>query len=152
MATLREVIAGDATLAALAAAGDYPGVAAALNEVEMVANPVAQGTVPAPITLEQVMAIVPDNEAAKCYRLPGLIEDLRRAMDTNNHVWLGKLLGIALADGAITAGTAAQLQPLLLATVPDPTWAATVPGAARWESVGLTGPVDPAAVQGAVHG
>jgi hypothetical protein len=147
MATLREVLDSTPELAGLT----YPEAAAWLNAAPEVPNPQPQGTVPAPVTLAQVMALVPDAEAAKCYRLPGLIEDMRRAMDGNNHAWLGKLLGIALADGAITQATAAQLQPLLTATVPDPAWAATVPGPARWAALGLSGPVSAADVQGERH-
>lgn len=147
MVTLREVIEDTPELRGLT----YPEVAAWLNAAPLVDNPAPRADVPAPVTLEQVMAIVPDAEAAKCYRLPGLIEDLRRAMDSNNHAWLGKLLGIALADGAITPGTAGKLQPLLTTMVPDPAYSETIPGPARWQSAGLPGPVSAADVQGALH-
>ena len=113
-------------------------------------NQTPQGTVPAPVELKTVMALVPPAEMAKVYRLPGFIADLRTALDDNDHEYMGTLMQIALADGAITAGTAAQLQPLLLATVPDPAWSPTVAGPSAFAAAGF-GVVTPADVQGALH-
>lgn len=151
MATLREVIEADQELRQLAAAGDYPAVAAALNAVEMVANPTPRGDVPARVTLKQLLMLVPAAEMAKIYHLPGFVDDLRRALDANDHEYMGALLQIALADGTITPGTAGKLQPLLTEMVPDPAWAERVPGPARWQSAGLAGPVSAADVQAALH-
>ncbi len=151
MATLKQAIQADAELRELAAAGNYPAVAEALNAAPMVDNPTPRGRVPAPVMLKQVMGLVPAAEMAKVYRFPGFIDDLRRALDSNDHEYLGVLLQIALADTAITQATAAQLQPLLTAQVDDPAWAAQVPGQPRWQAAGLAGPVDAAQVQAAAH-
>lgn len=146
--TLRDYIL--TTWPELAAQGNYPAIADAGNQPTSEPNPEAQGTVPAPVELKQVMALVPPAEMAKVYRLPGFVDDLRRALDANDHEYMGTLMQIALADGAITAGTAAKLQPLLAATEPDPAWSPTVPGPSAFAAAGF-GVVSAADVQGALH-
>ncbi len=148
MATLKQVIDGTAALRGKT----YPEIAAYLAEQPLIANPVtAAPLVPAPVTLKAIMALVPAAEMAKVYRLPGFITDLRTALDDNDHEYMGVLMQIALADGAITAATAAKLQPYLTATVPDPSWSETVPGTPRWQTAGLAAAPTAADVQAALH-
>lgn len=147
MATLRQVIDTTAELAGLT----YPEVADWLNDAPPVDNPTPRANVPAPVTLEQVMALVPSAERIKVRREPGFIEELRVALGADNRSALAVLLEDAVTAQAITAGTAAKLQPLLTATIPDPDWAAQIPGAPRWQAAGLPGPVSAADVQGAIH-
>lgn len=148
MATLKQVIDGTAALRGKT----YPEIAAYLAEQPLIANPVtAAPLVPAPVTLKAIMALVPAAEMAKVYRLPGFITDLRTALDDNDHEYMGVLMQIALADGAITAATAAKLQPYLTVTVPDPSWSETVPGTPRWQTAGLAAAPTAADVQAALH-
>jgi hypothetical protein len=148
MTTLRDILAAP-ELAGLT----YPQIAAYLAERPMVGNPVTIAPmVPAPITLKAIMGLVPAAEMAKVYRLPGFITDLRTAIDGNDHEYMGVLMQIALADGAITQATAAKLQPMLVAQVADPSWAAQIPGSARWQALGLAGAPSAADVQAAAHG
>lgn len=148
MATLREVITGTPALAGLT----YPEIAEFLNEAPLVDNPTPQGDVPAPVSLKALLTLVPAAEMAKIYHMAGYVDDLRRALDANDHEYMGALLQIALAEGAISQGTAAALGPLLTATEPDPAWQEQIAGPARWAAAGLAGPVSPADVQAALHG
>jgi hypothetical protein len=148
MATLKQVITSTAALQGKS----YPEIAAWLGGADPVENPVTVAPmVPASVTLKAIMGLVPAVEMAKVYRLPGFITDLRTAIDGNDHEYMGVLMQIALADGAITAATAAKLQPMLLAQVADPSWSAQIPGPARWQTLGLAGAPSAADVQAAVH-
>jgi hypothetical protein len=148
MTTLREVLAAP-ELAAMT----YPEAAAWLAARPLVENPVkAAPMVPAPITLKAIMAQVPAAEMAKVYGLAGFVGDLRTAIADDDREYMGVLLAIALAAGAISAGTAAKLQPLLTAQVSDPSWSAQIPGAPRWQAAGLAGAPTAADVQAACHG
>jgi hypothetical protein len=148
MATLKQVITTTPALTGMT----YPEIAAWLDTRPMVANPVkAAPDVPAPITLKAIMALVPPAEMAKVYRLPGFVTDLRIAIDDQDREYMGVLLSIAVADGAITAGTAAKLQPMLTATEKDPTWAEYIPGPARWQTAGLAAAPSASDVQAAMH-
>jgi hypothetical protein len=90
------------------AARAYATLAATLNAPVTVANPTKEPTVAlAPITLKAMLSYT---------KLPGFVDDLRNAIDTQDREYLGKLLAIAVAGGAITAETAAKLAPLLSAT------------------------------------
>lgn len=153
MATLKDVINAQADLSALAKAGNYPGVVAALETRTQVNNPVSvQPTVLKPITLKGIMALVPAAEMVKVYGLPGFITDLRTAIADDDREYMGVLLQIALTAQAISAGTAEKLQPMLAETVPDPTWFAKVPSAPRWQKLGLAALPTPSDVQTVVHG
>ena len=131
MTTLKQVIDTTPALAGLT----YPQIAEYLAGYDMVDNPVkAAPDVPAPVTLKGIMAQVPPAEMAKVYRLPGFVTDLRIAIEDQDREYMGVLLSIAVADGALTAATAAKLQPMLVATVSDPAWSAQIPGPARWQA------------------
>lgn len=148
MTTLKQVI--DTTPAL--AGKTYPQIAEYLAGYDMVDNPVKVAPdVPAPVTLKGIMAQVPPAEMAKVYRLPGFVTDLRIAIDDQDREYMGVLLQIALADGAISAGTAAKLQPMLTATVPDPSWSAQIPGSPRWQTAGLAAAPTASDVQAAMH-
>lgn len=148
MATLREVITNTAALRGKS----YPEIAEWLGGADLVENPVkAAPQVPAPVELKAIMALVPPAEMAKVYRLPGFITDLRTAIADQDRDYMGVLMQIALADGAITAATATKLQPLLVAQVADPAWSAQIPGAPRWQLAGLAAAPTAADVQAAAH-
>lgn len=153
MATLKDVVNNNADLLALANAGKYAAVVTALDARTQVNNPVSSAPlVPVPITLKAIMAQVPAAEMVKVYGLPGFVTDLRTAIAENDREYMGVLLQIATAASAISAASAAKLQPMLEATQADPTWTAKVPSAPRWQKLGLAGAPSAADVQAAVHG
>lgn len=149
MATLREVIDSTPVLAGMT----YPEIAAWFDTREMVANPVKEApTVAKPITRETILALIPPAEAWAIYAAAGTLkDDLFAAIDANNREWLTYLLGVAQASGKLSAGTLAKLQGELAATVADPAWSETVPGAPRWQTAGLAAAPSAADVQAAVH-
>lgn len=152
MATLNDVINANADLQTLAKAGKYAGVVAALEVRTQVNNPVSSAPlVLVPITLKAIMAQVPAAEMVKVYGLPGFVTDLRTAIAENDREYMGVLLQIATAAGAISAGSAAKLAPMLEATQEDPSWTAKVPGTARWQKLGLAALPSASDVQAAVH-
>lgn len=135
---------------------DYPAIAARLNAPTEVQNPDAgkETTVitPTPITLKGLLAIVPPAEGATIYsKLPGFVDDLRNAIDNQDREYLGGLLNIAYAGGAISQQTAANLAPLLTATTTTTTTApATIPGPSLAEAAKL-GVVTAMGVQAALN-
>ncbi len=119
MTTLAELIARHPEIAALRQ--NYPAIASALNAAKTIVNPDAgqtdTTTMPVPVTLKSLLSIVPPAEAAAIYsKLPGFVDDLRVAIDSQDREYLGSLLTIAVAGGAISAATADKLRPLLTAT------------------------------------
>jgi hypothetical protein len=153
MATLKDVLNGNADLLDLAKKGNYAGVVAALEVRTQVNNPVTVAPlVAAPITLKAIMAQVPAAEMVKVYGLPGFVTDLRTAIADNDREYMGVLLQIAVAASAISAASAAKLQPMLTATVADPSWTAKVPSAPRWQKLGLAALPSASDVQSVVHG
>ena len=149
MATLRDVITNTPALAGMT----YPEIAAWLAEQPAVANPVkAAPMVAKPITRENIIALIPPAEAWAVYSTAGTLkDDLFSAIDNNNREWLTYLLGVAQASGKLSAGTLGKLQAELAATVDDPAWAATIPGPARWQALGLAAAPTAADVQAAAH-
>jgi hypothetical protein len=149
MTTLKQVLDAAPELAAMT----YPEASAWLAECPMVENPVkAAPLVPAPVDFREIMGLVPDAEAGACYDMDGFIGHVEKAAELQDRLWLAKLLGIAVARGAITQATAAKLQPMLVAQVADPSWRAQVPGTPRWQAAGLAGAPSAADVQAACHG
>jgi hypothetical protein len=150
--TLIELIKSQPDLAELVAWRVYPAIANALNEPTVIANPVeAAPDVASDITLKAIMAQVPPAEGAKIFGLSGYVDNLRTAIDNDDRDYLGYLLQVALAAGAISAETAAKLAPMLTATTADPTWTATVAGPSLAAAAGL-GVVTAADVQAAILG
>ena len=147
--TLRELIKQHS--AALAQYGDnYEAIAAALNAPTVVANPQKDAyEVPQPPTLDDVLAIVPSAERVKIRALSGYVDDVRRAIDTGNTLYMATLIEDALTAQAISAGTAGKLAELLqrTQTVTPP---ATVAGPSIAAAAGL-GRITAAAVQGAMN-
>ncbi len=139
MATLRELIQQHAGNLGQ----NYAAIAAVLNAPTVVANPdagkVTTDTVAVVITLKSLLAIVPPAEAAAIYsKLPGFVDDLRVAIDSQDREYLGSLLVIATVGGAISQATAAKLQPLLTATEAVTTIApATIAGPSLAATQGL---------------
>lgn len=153
MAALHDVISQTPTLAALGQAGEYAAIANWLGGCDLQPNPVEEAPqVPAPVTLKQVIALVPPGEMAKIYKLSGFVADVRDAIDHQDREYLGALLQVAAANGDISAATVTALGGLLAATVPDPAWRALVPGAPRWVGFGLSHAPTAADVQAAVLG
>lgn len=149
MATLKQVIEGTAALRGMT----YPEIADWLGGNDLVTNPVkAAPMVPKAITRENIIALIPPAEAWAIYSAAGTLkDDLFAAIDADNRAWLTYLLGVAQASGKLTAGTLAALQAELQATVPDPAWAAMMPGPARWQTAGLAAAPTAADVQAALH-
>lgn len=122
---------------------DYPAIAARLNAATEVANPdagkVTETVTPTPISLKALLSIVPPAEGATIYsKLPGFVDDLRNAIDNQDREYLGGLLNIAYAGGAISQQTAANLAPLLTATTTTTTTAPeTIAGPSLAAAAGL---------------
>ncbi len=135
--TIASVIHGNANLRALRQ--NYPEIERLGNAPTSKANPITSAPqVDKPITRESVIALVPDAEAWAIYSAGSkLIDDLFAAIDSNNRVWLAKLLGIAGASGKLSEATIGKLQAELTAKVADPTWTATIPGPSIFEAAGL---------------
>jgi hypothetical protein len=153
MATLKDVLNGNADLLDLAKKGNYAGVVAALEVRTQVNNPVTVAPqVPKGITLKRVMTIVPATEMVAAYKLPGFVSDVKTAIDANDREYMGVLIGIAVAASAVTAPTASALQAELTATVADPAWTAKVPSTARWQKLGLAALPSASDVQSVVNG
>lgn len=153
MTTLRELIATHCD-----GLGDYEQIAAILNAPTTIDNPNAGQTTttetPTPITLDDVMALVPPAESAALYAKMGtLIQNLQQAIDAGNRQWLGYLLATAAdpTNGAISAETAAALAPLLAATTTTTTTQpATISGPSIAAAAGL-GVVTSAQIQAALN-
>jgi hypothetical protein len=119
MDTLKQLIAEHAE--SLKNYGDnYVQIAAHLNAATSIDNPNAgqeQTTeVDAPITMDDVTALVPPEEAAIIYvKAQGLIANMQQAIDANNRVWLTYLLQTAASPtiGALSANTITALTGLL---------------------------------------
>lgn len=121
---------------------DYEQIAAYLNAATVLDNPNAgqESTTEtdAPITMDDITALVPPNEAAVIYvKAQGLIANMQQAIDAGNRAWLGYLLQTAASPtiGALSADTITALTGLLgkkvqqvtvqPATIPGPSLAAT---------------------------
>lgn len=144
MTTLKQLITANS-----AGLGDnYQAIAARLNAPTSIVNPVAAAPqVAAPVSLKQVMALVPAAEMVQVYKImPQLIPDLRNAIDNNDREYMAVLLTIAATSTVISAATVAKLQALLGSTVPDPTWSTTVAGPSLASAAGF-GTVTAAMVQ-----
>ncbi len=149
---LAQVIADNSAIAALGQ--QYPQMAEALNAPTEVDNKDAGKTetvtTAAPITREGVIALVPDAEAWAIYSAGSkLIDDLFAAIDSDNRVWMGKLLGIAVASGKLSETTVGKLrEELAKTTTTTTTQPAKIPGPSIAAAAGL-GTVTAADVQGA---
>lgn len=159
--TLRELIA--AHKAELAQYGDdYEQIAAALNAPTIVANPragekdIETTTTTTPITLKDVLAIVPAAERLKIRKqLPGYIDDVRRAIDTGDADYMSVLIVDAATDGAIGAPTVQALTELLQSDrtetiTTETTQPATIAGPSIAAAAGL-GTVTSAQIQQAMN-
>lgn len=159
MTTLRELIdqlaADNAGFAAHVAAGNYPGIADALNAPTSVENPDAgQKTtvmVYPPVTLPDVLAVVPSAERVAIRReLPGFNDDVKGAIDSGNHTYMATLIEDALTANAISAETAGALAAMLTPTEQEITAPATIAGPSIASAAGL-GTVTAAQVQAAMN-
>ncbi len=161
MATLKELI--EQHKDALKVYGDdYEQIAALLNAPTVIANPRAgekdttTTTTTTPITLKDVLAIVPAAERLKIRKqLPGYIDDVRRAIDTGDADYMSVLIVDAATDGAIGAETVAALTELLQSdrtetTTTETTQPATLPGPSLAAAAGL-GTVTSAQIQAALN-
>lgn len=142
-----------------AAPGDtYEEIAEKLNAPTSVANPrageIETTIVSTPITMDDITAIVPPEEAAIIYvKAPGLIANMQQAIDTNNRNWLTYLLQTAANPtiGALSSGTIAALTALLQATTTiTETQPATLAGPSLAQAAGF-GYVTSTMVQGALN-
>ncbi len=145
--------------------GDYEQIAAILNAPTTVDNPRAGETdiettaTVVPITLKEVLAIVPSAERLKIRKqLPGYIDDVRRAIDANDADYMGVLIVDAATDGAISAETVAAFSALLaqteeertVTTTTTTTQPATIAGPSLAAAAGL-GTVTSARIQSVLN-
>jgi hypothetical protein len=153
-ATLRALITQHC--AALAAIENYPAIADALNAPTAVANPVKGAPkVPKPLTLYdvfQAVAAAAPADLAKSKDIPDwMIDRAELAMQQEDRGAMANwLVSIGAAAGLTKAATDA-LAALLLLTIDDPTWTATVAGPSLAQTAGL-GVLTPAHVQAALLG
>ncbi len=130
---------------------DYPAIAARLNAPTVAGNPQkTPATVPHPPTLDDVLSIVPSAERVEIRALSGYVDDVRRAIDTGNTLYMQTLIEDALTANAISAETAGKLAELLQRTHPDPAWSAQIAGPSLAAAAGL-GTVTSADVQAALN-
>ena len=137
MTTLAELI--DAHCGDLVLVQDYPAIAERLNAPTTKDNPAKEpAQVAAPVTLKSVMELVPPAEMVVVYKtMPQLIPDLKAAIDQSDREYMLALLTIAATAQVISAETIGKLQELLVATVDDPSWSATVAGPSLATAAGL---------------
>jgi len=150
--TLRELITQHA-----APGATYEQIAAKLNAPTNVVNPrageIETTTAPTPITMDNITAIVPPEEAAVIYvKAPGLIANMQQAIDADNRGWLAYLLQTATSPqiGALSSGTVTALTELLQATTTTETQPATLAGPSLAQAAGF-GYVTSTMVQGALN-
>ena len=146
MTTLRELIAQHCS----DLGDDYPAITARLNAPTTIDNPQTEPyTVPDPPTLEDVLGIVPSAERVKIRALSGYVDDVRRAIDTQNALYMATLIEDALTATAISAETATALAALVqrTTTVTPP---ATIAEPSLASAAGL-GSVSSAQVQAALN-
>jgi hypothetical protein len=131
---------------------NYEAIAARLNAPSAISNPEPEpAIVPHSPTLKEVLAVVPATERlAIRKRLPGFVDDVRRAIDTGDADYMAVLIQDAAVDGAIGAETVQALSGLVARTQPDPTWTAMVAGPSIAAHAGL-GTVTARMVQAAAH-
>ena len=136
MATIAGTIKANATLRA--AKQNYPEIERLGNAPTSIANPIKTAPqVPKPIELAAILTLVPSSERVAIRAMNEFVGDLRAAIDNQDRVYLATLLEDAATSGAIKPATVAKLQPLLSATIADPTYSATVPGPSIFEAAGL---------------
>ena len=117
---------------------DYEAIAAALNATTTVDNPQTEPyAVPDPPTLEDVLAVVPSAERVKIRALSGYVDDVRRAIDTQNALYMATLIEDALTAAAISAQTAGALAAMLAPTEVETTQPATIAGPSLAAAAGL---------------
>lgn len=130
---------------------DYPAIAARLNAPTVIANPVAEAPqVAHPPTLDDVLAVVPSAERVAIRALAGFVDDVRRAIDTQNLLYMQTLIEDALTASAISQQTATALALLLARTQPDPAWTATIAAPSLAAAAGL-GTITAAQVQAVLN-
>ena len=130
---------------------DYPAIAQRLNAPTTIDNPVAEAPqVAHPPTLDDVLAVVPSAERVAIRALAGFVDDVRRAIDTQNLLYMQTLIEDALTANAISAQTATALAMLLQRTQADPAWAAQIAGPSLAQAAGV-GTVTAAQVQAVLN-
>lgn len=135
--------------AALAAAQDYPALAALLNARATLPNATVQALIPKRLSLGDLLAAVSPQEALAVMSLPNLPERTERAADANDRSTLATLVGLLAQAGELSPQSVQALSALMQQTEPDPTWQAEIAGQSRAEALGL-GVVSERDVQGAL--
>lgn len=99
-----------------------------LVELQPVANPTPQGTVPAPIDVNAAMALVSAVELKQIDN--DTLDRFASAADAGDMAKVWRIFSLLVAKQILVASKAA-LQGYLERTIADPTWRATVPGPSR---------------------
>ncbi len=115
---------------------NYPAIAALLNAVPQIPNPVPQGTIPKRFKLYDLLDKVTQAEALEVIKLPGLLTYLDSALGANDRTTTNKLLGYIAS--MFSAATKTAVATLLAQTEADPDWKATIAGTSRAASIGLS--------------
>ena len=159
MTTLAELIATHC-----ANMGNYGEIAAILNAPPTIDNPRAgevdttTATTITPISLKEVMALVPPAEAFKIYGMSTFVADLKVAIDAGDKDYMSYMLSVAAAGDAISAETIQALTGLLqqtdeertVTTTTEYTQPATISGPSLAAAAGL-GTVTSAQIQAAMN-
>lgn len=136
-AVLRAELANDPTGKGYAALGqDYGAIAKLLNDVPMIPNPTPCDNVPKRWTLADFLAAPTAQETISILQLPALIPYIDNAVSSNDRTAMAKLLN--LIAPMLSAQSRANVQAMLDATEPDPTWQATIAGVSRAAELGLS--------------
>lgn len=120
-------------------AQDYEGIAAALNLISLVDNPVRQTNTPKRLTLGGIFSTIAATtpaDVAKLALIPGWIVDrAEEAINANDRESMANYL--AIAGSQLSAGSKAALAALLAEVEPDPSWQAYIAGQSVAQSLGL---------------
>lgn len=128
---------------------NYPAIADAMNDRQMVANPVTEAPqVLKRLGIRDLFAAITPTEARALYMIPGFRDDVQKAAEAGDRVALQMYVAIGAPD--LSQQSIAALTALMQATEPDPTWSAQIPGDSRATVLGVA-TVRPQDVQEAMN-
>lgn len=126
----------DAEYENLLADQEYEAIAAVLNDRPMVANPVAQASVPRTFTWSTFIGLLTVAERLGLYSDYGnLAADLRSALERNDRV---EIVALWTAMKTIMVPTTVtKVETAFAESQPDESWSPTIPGDSRATVLGL---------------
>ena len=129
---------------------NYPAIAELLNSRPLIPNPVEQQTIWKCPTIDEIMTAVTVVEAGQLYDKPGLIADIRIALDSKIQARVEFYFSIVLSYNLLSAESQASLQALLTDTHLDPNYRSQILGQSKSDELGIY-PVLDIDVQGALN-